>query len=101
MSAAVTAAPRSGVAAPDRAELERQVLTRIARGDLLICETELRYQLQRRAFQANDLLGLLVDLEQQGLIESAMHYRLTEKGRKRLPARQRPAARAISGIPWR
>ena len=79
MSAAVTAAPRSGVAAPDRAELERQVLTRIARGDLLICETELRYQLQRRAFQANDLLGLLVDLEQQGLIESAMHYRPPRK----------------------
>jgi len=101
MSAAVTAAPRSDVAAPNTAELERQVLTQIARGGLLICETELRYQLQRHGFQANDLLSLLVDLEQQGLIESAMHYRLTQKGQKRLPARQRPAARAISGIPWR
>jgi hypothetical protein len=101
MRAAVAAAPRSDVAAPNTAELERQVLTQIARGGLLICETELRYQLQRHGVRANDLLGLLVDLEQQGLIESAMHYRLTEKGRKRLPARQRPAAPAISGIPWR
>lgn len=89
-----------GAAARTAAALDREILTRIARGGLLICETELRYQLHRRGHDRPDLLELLADLEQRGLIESEIHFRLTLEGAARVPARDRPAARAISSIPW-
>jgi hypothetical protein len=81
-------------------ELEREILTRIARGGLLICETELRYQLERRGHNRLDLLEVLTDLERRGLIESETHFRLTPAGAGRVPARDQPAPRAISSIPW-
>jgi len=83
----------------DAGELELELLTRIARAGLHICETELRYQL--RSHGQPDLLGLLADLEQEGFIESETHYRLTAKGAARVPAGDRPGPRSISSIPWR
>lgn len=97
MTAAITAA---GPAARDTAELEREILTRIARAGLLICETELRYQLHRHGHEHADLLAVLANLEQQGSIESETHYRLTPSGAARVPANDRPAPRGISSIPW-
>ena len=95
---------RSAVARPRAvrctSELEREILTGIARGGLLICETELRYQLTRRDHDRPDLLELLAELERRGLIESEIHFRLTAHGAARVPARDRPAPRAISSIRW-
>lgn len=81
-------------------QVDREILTRIAGGGLLLCETELRYQLARRGHHRRDLLELLADLERRGLIESETHYRLTLEGAAEVPARDRPAAPAISSIPW-
>lgn len=97
---AVTAAVPSRVA-HNAAELEREILTRIARGGLLICQTELRYQLRRHAHEHDHhLLNLLATLEQRGLIESETHYRLTPVGVARVPPGDRPFPRGISAIPW-
>lgn len=96
---AVTAAPPAR-AARGTAHTEREVLTRIARGGLLICETELRYQLQRHGMDLAALPGLLADLQQRGLIESETHYRLTAAGAALVPGGDRPAPRALSSIPW-
>jgi hypothetical protein len=83
------------------ADLDVEVLTRVARGGLLICEGELRYQLARRGHDPTACVpGLLADLEQRGLIESAVHYRLTLAGAQLVPAAERPAPAAISSIPW-
>jgi hypothetical protein len=38
--------------------------------------------------------------ERQGLIESAIHFRLTEHGRAQLPDDYEPPLRYGSGIPW-
>lgn len=95
---AVTAVARKATKAP--AELEREVLTRIARGGLLICETELGYQLHRCGHEHPDLIALLAELEHRGLIESEMHYRLTPSGAARVPDSDRPASRGVSSIPW-
>lgn len=97
MSAITAVAPQ---ATKTPAELEREILTRIARGGLLICETELRYQLRRRGHERPDLLELLADLEHRGLIQSETHYRLTAEGAARVPVADRPSPRAISSIPW-
>ncbi len=82
------------------ADLDVEVLTRVARGGLLICEAELRYQLARRSHGPARVPGLLADLEQRGLIESAVHYRLTPAGAQLVPAAERPAPAAISSVPW-
>jgi hypothetical protein len=97
MTAAITAAVP---AAPGTPEVEREILTRIARGGLLICETELRYQLHRHGHERADLLAVLANLEQQGSIESEIHYRLTPSGAARVPTSHRPAPGGISSIPW-
>jgi hypothetical protein len=66
---------------------ERQILSRITRG-LLIGERELRYQLDRKdkhpLAQAHELLDVLADLEQLGLVQSELCFRLTAAGRARL-----------------
>lgn len=93
-------APAPSRAPRHTAELDREILTRVVRGGLLICETELHYQFARHGPDRSDLLDLLADLEQRGLIESEMHFRLTAEGAARVPARDRPAPRAISSIPW-
>jgi hypothetical protein len=70
---------------PARAEL--QILHRVDRA-VLIGERELRYQLGRKddhsLAQADELLDVLADLEQQGLVESELCFRLTAEGRARL-----------------
>jgi hypothetical protein len=46
------------------------------------------------------LLELLDELERQGFIESAVHFRLTEHGRGRVPTDYEPPLRYDSGIAW-
>ncbi|MGO9754646.1 MAG: hypothetical protein ACLP50_16020 [Solirubrobacteraceae bacterium] len=81
-------------------KLDHEILLRIARGGLHIADAELRYQLGRRGGPLGRLAGLLVDLQRRGLIEAEMHYRLTPAGAKLLHAHERPAARALSSLPW-
>lgn len=97
---AITAAARTHRTAPDTREPQREILTRIARGGLLISATELRYQLARHGHDRPGLLDRLAELQQQGLIESEIHYRLTSQGAALVPTSDRPAPRAISSIPW-
>jgi DNA-binding PadR family transcriptional regulator len=82
------------------AELQNEILTRIDRGGLHICEAELRYKLRWDERKHGPLLDLLDELEKQGLIESALHFRLTEHGRQLLPEDYRPPRRYGTGIPW-
>jgi hypothetical protein len=96
---AITAAAPARRTAPDTREPHREILTRIARAGLLICETELRYQLAHHGHHGPELLDLLAELQQQGLIESEIHYRLTPEGVALVPAPDRPAPRAISKHP--
>jgi len=85
---------------PVPAELEQEILARIDRG-VQICEAELRYKLRWDDQAHGSLLELLDELEQKGLIESALHFRLTEHGRALLPAGYEPPLRYGTGIPWR
>jgi hypothetical protein len=100
MSALVTATDtRSPSALGDR---EPEILARIDRGGLSICEAELRHTLRWDGDQGQ-LLDVLADLESRGLIESALHFRLTDHGRARLPDDYEPPLRAGTGtgIPWK
>ncbi len=83
------------------AELEREILARIDRAGLRVCEAELRYKLRWEERQHGSLLELMDELERQGLIESAIHFRLTEHGRAQLPDDLDPPLRYGTGIPWR
>jgi hypothetical protein len=80
--------------------LEQEILTRIDRG-VQICEAELRYKLRWNEHEHGPLLEVLDELERQGLVESALHFRLTEHARARLPADYEPPLRYGSGIPWK
>ena len=80
--------------------LEQEILARIDRG-LQICEAELRYKLRWDEQEDGPLLELLDELERQGLVESALHFRLTEHGRARLSADYEPPLRYGSGIRWK
>jgi hypothetical protein len=82
------------------AELQNEILTRIDRGGLHICEAELRYKLRWDEGKDRSLLDLLDELEQLGLIESAIHFRLTEQGRAELPGDYEAPRRYGTGIPW-
>ena len=83
------------------AELEREILARVDRAGLHICEAELRYKLRWDDQKRGLLLQLLDDLESQGLIESALHFRLTDRGRAQLPDGYEPPLRyGTGGIPW-
>ena len=66
---------------------ERQILHRVDRA-VRIGERELRYQLQRKdehpLAESDELLDVLAELEQQGLVESELCFRLTAEGRARL-----------------
>ena len=66
---------------------ERQILVRVDR-TVLIGERELRYQLERKddhpLAQADELLDVLAELEELGLVESELSFRLTAAGRARL-----------------
>jgi hypothetical protein len=67
---------------------ERQILVRVDRGGILIAEGELRYQLVREdahpLARAPELLDLLAELEDRGLIDGERCFRLTADGRARL-----------------
>ena len=83
------------------ADLEREILVRIDRGGLFICEAELRYKLRWDERKRGSLLELLDELEREGgLIESAIHFRLKEHGRSQLPDDYEPPDRYGTGIPW-
>ena len=83
------------------AELEQEILMRIDRAGLHVCEAELRYKLRWDERTHGSLLELLLDeLERQGLIESALHFRLTEHGRAQLPNGYEPPLRYGTGVPW-
>ena len=99
MSALVTATDtRSPSALGDR---EPEILARIDRGGLSICEAELRHTLRWDGDQGQ-LLDVLADLESRGLIESALHFRLTDRGRGvERPDGYQPPLRAGSGISWK
>jgi len=66
---------------------ERQILTRVDRA-ICVSESELRYQLERKdthpLARAPELLDVLAELEERGLIDSALCFRLTARGRGRL-----------------
>ena len=79
---------------------EQEILSRIDRGGLAICEAELRHKLRWNEARLGSLLGELAGLEAAGLVESALHFRLTERGRAELPADYQPPIRTGSGIPW-
>ena len=82
------------------AELDEEILARIDRAGLQICEAELRYKLRWEERKHGSLLELLDELERQGLIESAIHFRLTEHGHAQLPDGYQPPVRYGGGIPW-
>ena len=83
------------------ADLQREILARIDRAGLHICEAELRHTLRWDERTHGSLLELLAELEATGLIESAIHFRLTDRGRERLPEGYDPPVRYGTGIPWR
>jgi hypothetical protein len=91
-----TTPARAQTPAPDDVE----ILARIARGCLHISHAELRHQLRWDDHKHGELLAVLRQLEAAGLLESGLHFRLTEHGRQQLPADQRPPACAISTTPW-
>ena len=82
-------------------DLEREILARIDRAGLHICEAELRYKLRWDEPKQGSLLNLMAELEATGLIESALHFRLTDQGRAQLPEGYEPPLRCGTGIPWR
>ena len=82
------------------AAIEQELLSRIDRAGLHICEAELRYTLRWDEHKDGSLLHVLEGLELRGLIESALHFRLSEHGRGRLPKDYEPPLRYGSGISW-
>jgi hypothetical protein len=82
-------------------DLEREILARIDRAGLHVCEAELRHTLRWEERKHGSLLELLDELERRGLIESAIHFRLTDQGRGQLPDDYAPPLRYGTGIPWR
>jgi hypothetical protein len=88
--------PATGVPEQRKAE----ILARIDRGGLHICEAELHHQLRWNEREDGSLLDALAELEALGLTESALHFRLTARGRAQLPQDHQPPIRYGSGIPW-
>ena len=85
---------------PLPAALEREILVRIDRGGLDICEAELHYKLRWDERTHGPLLDMLAELESAGLIESAIHFRLTDRGRALLPDGHEPPLRYGTSIRW-
>jgi hypothetical protein len=82
------------------AEREQEILARIDRAGLEICEAELRYKLRWDEQRDGSLLDALDELERRGLVESALHFRLTQRGHAELPDDSEPPLRYGTGIPW-
>ena len=80
--------PRRGGVAPERdgvRETEQTILEVVDRGGLHINERELRYQLTRRQIDSVGFLERMRELEQRGLVESTLCFRLTQQGVAALP----------------
>jgi hypothetical protein len=64
---------------------DEQILLRVARGGIHIQERELRYQLERKdnhpLAHEDELLDVLAEMKQRGLIEAELCFRLTAEGR--------------------
>ena len=78
--------PRRGGVAPERdgvGETEQTILEVVDRGGLHITEHELRYQLARRQVEIVGVPERMRDLEQRGLVESTLCFRLTRAGSRR------------------
>jgi hypothetical protein len=64
---------------------DEQILRRFARGGIHIAERELRHQLERKdnhpLAQEDELLDVLAQMKERGLIEAEMCFRLTRQGR--------------------
>jgi hypothetical protein len=77
---------------------DEQILLRVQHGGILIGESELRYQLERKdnhpLAQADELVDVLAEMKARGLIEAEMCFRLTERGRAVLAG---PAASGRAG----
>lgn len=82
------------------AKVTQEILARIDSGCLNICEAELRDTLKWDERRDGSLLDLLNELESRGLIESALHFRLTKQGHAELPDDYKPPRRYGTGIPW-
>jgi DNA-binding PadR family transcriptional regulator len=78
----------------------RQVPADLDRAGLAVCEAELRYKLRWNECTHGSLLALLDELERAGLVESAIHFRLTDHGRGNLPDNYEPPSRYGSAIRW-
>lgn len=78
-----------------------EILARIDRGGLSIPEAELRYKLRWRDEAQGSLLDVLADMKGRGLIESALHFRLSEQGRAQLPDEYEPPRRYGTPMAWR
>ena len=76
---------RGGMPSAGVAEGDRTILEVVDRGGLSITEHELRYQLRRRSVEVVAVLERMMDLEQRGLVESTLCFRLTDAGIKALP----------------
>lgn len=88
--------PRRGGTPPERTHadaVDQTILAVVDRGGLHITEHELRYQLRRRNVDLVALLERMMDLEQRGLMESTLCFRLTQTGIESLPdGHERPLA---------
>jgi hypothetical protein len=93
------AQPASAIESPP-VERIMEALARIDRGGLSIPEAELRHTLCWDDALEGELLDLLAELEARGLIESAIHFRLTDAGREQLPASYEPRRRYGRGMSW-
>ncbi len=99
-----TAPPRSrprrgGMPSAARSVVEegdRTILGVVDRGGLQITEHELRYQLRRRSVEVVGVLERMLDLEQRGLVESTLCFRLTDAGINALPdGHERPSLAGV------
>jgi ParB/RepB/Spo0J family partition protein len=70
---------------PVPVELEQEILARIDRAGLHVCEAELRHKLRWDEQKDGSLLDVLYELERRGLIESALHFRLTDQAARSSP----------------
>lgn len=84
---------RAGLDPAGLTETDRAIIDVVDRGGLHITEHELRYQLRRRSIDVVALLERMMDLEQRGLMESTLCFRLTQAGIDSLPdGHERPLA---------
>ena len=78
MAAATKVAVRRRRVSPDAGE--REILSTVRRGLVKLDGGELRWALTRE----RELLGVLADMHEQGLICCELRFRLTDEGRTRL-----------------